>query len=92
MAKTIRNVCLTGHSGHGKTTLAEAMLYLTKAISRFGKITEGNTTLDYDKEEIKRGFLFLRLLLLLTGKMQRSISLTPPGISISMEKLPRVSA
>ena len=56
MAKSIRNVCLTGHSGHGKTTLAEAMLYLTKAISRFGKITEGNTTLDYDKEEIKRGF------------------------------------
>ena len=56
MAKSIRNVCLAGHSGHGKTTLAEAMLYLTKAISRFGKITEGNTTLDYDKEEIKRGF------------------------------------
>lgn len=56
MAKSIRNVCLVGHSGHGKTTLAEAMLYLTKAISRFGKITDGNTTLDYDKEEIKRGF------------------------------------
>lgn len=52
--KDIRNVVLTGHSGSGKTTLAEALLFKSKAIERIGKITDGNTTCDYDPEEIKR--------------------------------------
>ena len=56
MANNIRNIALAGHSATGKTTVAEAMLFLTKATNRFGKISEGNTTLDYDKEEIRRGF------------------------------------
>jgi elongation factor G len=51
----IRNVGLIGHSGSGKTSLAEAMLYNAGAIDRLGKIEEGNTTCDYDPEEIKRG-------------------------------------
>ena len=54
--KMLRNVCLLGHSGSGKTSLAEAMLFLTKATDRLGKISEGNTACDYDPEEIKRGF------------------------------------
>ncbi len=54
--KQIRNVCLLGHSGSGKTSVAEAMLYLTKASDRLGKVTDGNTVCDYDPEEIKRGF------------------------------------
>ena len=49
-------MCLLGHSADGKTSVAEAMLYLTKATQRLGKITEGNTVCDYDSEEIKRGF------------------------------------
>lgn len=53
--KDIRNVCLLGHSGSGKTSLAEAMLYFTKATDRFGKTEDGNTVCDYDAEEIKRG-------------------------------------
>jgi len=52
--KNIRNVSLMGHSGSGKTTLTENMLYLTGALDRQGKVTDGNTVCDYDAEEIKR--------------------------------------
>lgn len=52
----IRNVCLLGHSGSGKTSLAEAMGYLSGITSRMGKVTDGNTISDYSKEEIKRQF------------------------------------
>lgn len=50
----LRNVGIIGHSGTGKTTLTEALLYRTNAIDRFGKVEEGNTTSDYDIEERKR--------------------------------------
>lgn len=50
----IRNVGLIGHSGSGKTSLAEAMLYNSGSTDRLGKIDEGNTICDYDPEEIKR--------------------------------------
>lgn len=45
---------MAGHSGAGKTSVAEAMLYLSKASDRLGKIMDGNTQLDFDPEEIKR--------------------------------------
>ncbi|MBO4770175.1 MAG: elongation factor G [Clostridia bacterium] len=50
----IRNICLMGHGGSGKTSLAEAMLYLTKGTDRLGKTPDGNTVCDFDPEEIKR--------------------------------------
>jgi len=50
----IRNVALIGHSGEGKTSLAEAMLFNAKAIDRLGKVDDGNSTMDYDPEEINR--------------------------------------
>ncbi|MDD5916456.1 MAG: elongation factor G [Clostridiales bacterium] len=50
----IRNVCLIGHGGDGKTSLAEAMLYLAKATDRLGKTADGNTVMDFDPEEIRR--------------------------------------
>ena len=53
-AKHIINIAMAGHSGAGKTSLAEAMLYLTKASDRLGKIADGNTQLDFDPEEIRR--------------------------------------
>lgn len=53
-AKNILNIALAGHSGCGKTSVAESMLYLAKASDRLGKIADGNTVLDYDAEEIKR--------------------------------------
>ena len=52
----IRNVVVMGHGGAGKTTLVESMAYVTGAISRQGKVTDGSTISDFDKEEIKRGF------------------------------------
>ena len=49
-----RNVVILGHGGVGKTALTEAMLFNTGAIDRLGRIIDGNTSLDYDPEEIKR--------------------------------------
>ena len=51
---SIRNICLLGHSGSGKSALAESLLYMTGAIDRMGKNADGNTVSDYDPEEIKR--------------------------------------
>ena len=54
--KSIRNVALLGHSGGGKTSLAESMLYISRLTDRLGVIADGNTVCDYDPEEIKRGY------------------------------------
>ena len=54
--KAIRNVCLLGHSGDGKTSIAEAMLFVAGCSDRFGKVPDGNTVCDCDPEEIKRGY------------------------------------
>ncbi len=53
-ANSIRNICLLGHCGSGKTALAESLLYMTGAIDRIGKNADGNTVCDYDPEEIRR--------------------------------------
>ena len=53
-SERIRNVALIGHSGEGKTSLAEAMLFNAGKIDRLGKIDDGTTVMDYDQEEIQR--------------------------------------
>lgn len=52
--KGIRNIGFFGHAGSGKTTIADALLYLTGANSRFGKVSEKTSVFDYDPEEIER--------------------------------------
>ncbi len=53
-ATKIRNIALLGHGNSGKTSFAEAILFNTKVIDRLGKVTDGNTALDFDPEEIRR--------------------------------------
>ena len=54
-ADNIRNVAIIGHSGEGKTSLAEAMLFNGGSIDRLGKVTDKNTVMDYEAEELARG-------------------------------------
>ena len=55
-SEDIRNVAILGHGGCGKTTLIEATAFANGIISRMGRVEDGTTISDYDKEEIKRGF------------------------------------
>ena len=50
-ANDIRNICLLGHGGDGKSALCESMLFTTKAITRLGKRADGTTVSDFDDEE-----------------------------------------
>ena len=68
----IRNVVLLGHGGSGKTTIVEAMAYLSGITNRMGTVTDGNTISDYDKEEIKRKFSITHRLFPLSGRIIRS--------------------
>lgn len=55
LAKDVRNIALLGHSGVGKSSIVESILYFNKVIDRMGTTTAGNTAMDFDNEEIKRG-------------------------------------
>ena len=57
--ENIRNIALIGHGGEGKTSLAEAILFNAKSIDRLGKVDNGNSTMDFDQEEIARKILQL---------------------------------
>lgn len=52
--ENIRNVVIAGHGARGKTTLAEAMLFIAGLSDRMGRVADGNTILDFDAEEKKR--------------------------------------
>ncbi|MBQ7337760.1 MAG: elongation factor G [Clostridia bacterium] len=77
--KRIRNVALLGHSGCGKTSLAEAMLYISGGTDRLGKIADGNTVCDYDPEEIARKFSLSGAVAPLTWKDIKINILDTPG-------------
>ena len=75
----IRNVVLLGHGGSGKTSLAEAMLYVSGATNRMGKISESNTVSDFDKEEQKRGFSISTSLIPIEWEKAKINILDTPG-------------
>ncbi len=79
-AKHILNMAMAGHSGAGKTSVAEAMLYLAKASDRLGKISDGNTMLDYDSEEIKRKVSVLTAVAPVEWKNMKINLIDTPGL------------
>lgn len=75
----IRNVALVSHSGGGKTSLGEAMLYLTGAITRMGKVEDGNTVSDFEDEEIRRSLSLSTSILPVEYKDHKINVLDTPG-------------
>ncbi len=78
-ANAIRNICLLGHSGSGKSALAESLLYMTGAIDRMGKNADGNTVCDYDPEEIRRNISISTSVVPLEYKNAKINVLDTPG-------------
>ena len=78
-ANAIRNVCLLGHSGSGKTALAESLLFMTGAIDRMGKNADGNTVCDFDPEEIRRNISISTAVVPLEYKNTKINLLDTPG-------------
>ncbi len=75
----IRNVVLLGHGGCGKTSLAEAMAYVSGATNRMGKVSDKNTISDFDKEEQKRGFSISTTLIPIEWEKAKINVLDTPG-------------
>jgi elongation factor G len=77
----IRNTCLVGHGGSGKTSLAEVMLFNTGAIKRVGKVTDGNTVSDFLQEEIQRHISISTALIPVESNGTKINVLDTPGYS-----------
>ncbi len=75
----LRNIALVSHSGGGKTILGEAMLFVTGAITRMGKIEEGNTVSDFEEEEIRRNLSLSTAILPVEFKDHKLNLLDTPG-------------
>ena len=78
-ASTIRNVALLSHSGAGKTSLAETMLFNAKVINRIGRVEDGTTVSDYEPEEAKRAASVQTSLLRFTDGDDKVNLLDTPG-------------
>ena len=75
----IRNIVLLGHGGSGKTSLVEAMSYVSGAISRMGRVADSNTISDFDKEEQKRQFSISTTLVPIEWEKAKINVLDTPG-------------
>lgn len=79
-ANKILNIAIAGHSGSGKTSVAEAMLYVAGASDRLGKVSDGNTVLDCDPEEIKRKTSIVTAVAPLEWKNYKMNLIDTPGL------------
>jgi elongation factor G len=77
----IKNVALISHGGAGKTSLGEAMLFFTGAITRMGKVEEGNTTSDFEDEEIRKSLSLSTAVLPVEFKDHKINVLDTPGFA-----------
>ena len=75
----IRNVALLSHSGAGKTSLSETLLFNAKETTRIGRIEDGNTVSDYEPEEIKRNSSIQTTLIAIAGDGYKVNFLDTPG-------------
>ena len=88
----IRNVVLLGHGGSGKTSLAEAMAYVSGTTNRIGKVADGNTVSDFDKAEQKRKFSISTSLIPIEWEKAKINMLDTPGYLTLSGKWKRRSA
>lgn len=79
-AENIRNIVVAGHGGRGKTTLCEAMLFLGKTTDRLGRVSDGNTFMDFDAEEKKRKTSVYSAVAALEWKNTKINLLDTPGL------------
>ncbi len=79
-AKDIRNIVLAGHGGRGKTTLAEAMLYISGSTERLGRVADGNTVMDFDAEEKRRKCSIASAVASLEWKNRKINIIDTPGL------------
>ena len=77
--KNLKNVVILGHTGSGKTELLESILYNNKITDRFGKAVDGNSIIDSDGEEVKRGMSVYTHLVPVEWKNQKINFLDTPG-------------
>ena len=79
-AKDILNIVVAGHGGCGKTSLSEAMLFLSGATDRLGRIEDGNTLCDFDMEEVKRRISITEAVAPLEWKGKKINIIDTPGL------------
>ena len=89
-SQNIINVAVCGHSGAGKSELLESVLYYNKITDRFGKAVDGNSIIDSDSEEVRRGMSIYTHLVPVEWKGQKINFLDTPGLDA--EELLEVSA
>jgi elongation factor G len=91
-AANLRNLALIGHGRAGKTTLVSAMLYTAGAAPRLGRVDDGNTTTDYDEEEIARKMSLSAGLPSSSGARGQDQPLDTPGFNMFVHEAKMVAA
>ena len=84
----LRNVGLIGHGGAGKTSLAEAILFVTGATKRLGKVDNGSSIFDYEPEEVKRQFSINAMLGFCEWNKRKINIVDTPGVLVPTAKVP----